>query len=97
MQPPPSRYVGRPRPRVQGWALARFYSALKLSGQYYDANNASQTFSSFLAGSDVDPYSRLDSASLHHIPSPQHISPNSGGGREFNGADDRGDVVSELG
>ena len=57
-----------PFPRVQQWAPAWFYSALNWLGKmYYDANNVAQIFSSYMAGSDVDPYEHIGSTRLFLI------------------------------
>ena len=62
LQEPPLRYIGRPfpRPTAQAWAPAWFYSALNWLGKsYFDAGNVPQSFGTYLAGSDVDPYTHL--------------------------------------
>jgi hypothetical protein len=57
-----------PPPRFEAWAPAWFYSALNWLGKsYYDASNVSQSFSQYMAGSDVDPYSHLGSTRLFII------------------------------
>ncbi len=70
VQSPPPRYVAKfpLRPLAQSWAPAWFYSALNwLGNSYYDASNVQQSFSLYMAGSDVDPYSRLGSTRLFMI------------------------------
>jgi hypothetical protein len=50
------------------WAPAWFYSALNWLGKvYYDANHAVQSFNSYMAGSDVDPYAQIGSTRLFLI------------------------------
>src|ERR1700678_1875346 len=54
--------------QLQQWAPAWFYSALNWLGKsYVDASNVEQVFSSYLAGSDVDPYAQLGSTRLFLI------------------------------
>jgi hypothetical protein len=54
--------------RPQEWAPAWFYSALNWLGKtYYDANHATQNFSNYMAGSDVDPYQDIGSTRLFLI------------------------------
>lgn len=70
LQNPPLRYIGRPFPRPisQAWAPAWFYSALNWLGKsYFDAGNVPQTFSPYLAGSDVDPYTHLGTTRLFMV------------------------------
>ena len=65
-----AKYAGRtPSATVsQAWAPAWFYSALNWLGRtYYDANDVSQGFTSYMAGSDVDPYQKLGSTRLFVI------------------------------
>ncbi len=55
-------------PLPQQFAPAWFYSALNwLGSSYYDASNARQSFSPYMAGSDVDPYAHLGSTRLFLI------------------------------
>ena len=50
------------------WAPAWFYSALEWLGKvYYDANNTAQSFNTYMAGSDVDPYAQIGSTRLFLI------------------------------
>jgi hypothetical protein len=49
-------------------APAWFYSALNWLGKvYYDANKAAQSFNTYMAGSDVDPYAQIGSTRLFLI------------------------------
>jgi len=78
--------------RPQQWAPAWFYSALNWLGKtYYDANHAAQSFNSYMAGSDVDPYQDIGSTRLFRIvrvretfrlsiaPDADSLAPSSGG------------------
>jgi len=57
-----------PIPGPQEFAPVWFYSALSWLGKsYYDARGVRQSFSSYLAGSDVDPYKSLGSTRLFLI------------------------------
>jgi hypothetical protein len=59
---------GIPFTRLQQWAPAWLYSALNWLGKtYYDANHVAQSFNSYLAGSDVDPYEGVGSTRLFLI------------------------------
>lgn len=52
----------------QEWAPAWFYSALNWLGKsYYDASFVRQSFSTYMVGSDVDPYAKLGSTRLFVI------------------------------
>ena len=54
-----------PRPPLQQWAPAWFYSALNWLGKpYQDASNITQRFNLHMVGSDVDPYQGLGSTRL---------------------------------
>jgi hypothetical protein len=67
---PPLKFISRPAQKlqVQQWAPAWFYSALNwLDKSYYDASNVLQSFSSYMVGSEVDPYARIGSTRLFMI------------------------------
>jgi hypothetical protein len=69
-KPLPQQYIGRsfPRPVFMEWAPAWFYSALNWLGKsYYDASSVQQSFSSYMAGSSVDPYAQIGSTRLFVI------------------------------
>ena len=77
--PAPASPVTLPPPRLivsgislsaapQAWAPAWFYSALNWLGKAYtDSSNVTQSFGSYLMGSDVDPYYGLGSTQLFAI------------------------------
>ena len=70
VKPLPTQYVGRPFPKpvFQQWAPAWFYSALHWLGKsYFDASGVQQSFSSYMAGSSVDPYAQLGATRLFFI------------------------------
>src|SRR5579863_4098813 len=67
--PPPQLVIHRlPRPVLRQWAPAWFFSALNWLGKSYaDAGNVTQSFTPYLAGSDVDPYAELGATRLFVI------------------------------
>lgn len=70
VKPLPPQYIGRPFPKpiFQQWAPAWFYSALHWLGKsYYDASGTQRSFSSYMAGSSVDPYAQLGATRLFFI------------------------------
>ena len=72
VQLPPPQFIGIgrpfPGPIPQAWAPAWFYSALNWLGKtYFDASNVEQSFSQYMAGSDVDPYTSNGSTRLFLI------------------------------